>query len=142
MIYNLNDLGFPFIYSSLFTNAKTLKERPQLAQKMVAALAEAVYFVEKNPDRAMAAVGKTLRINDPDTLRSAYDAYAKNLINRRMIVPAKMVADTLDIAREDGATIRRKASEVFDNMFVEHLEKSGFMKELWGGPVPENPRRQ
>ena len=141
VIYNLNDLGFPFIYSSLFTNSRTLKQRPDVVQKTVAALAEAVHFVENNPDRAMASVGKTLRIKDADTLRSAYEAYAKNLINRRMIVPANMVAQTLDIAREEGANIRRKATEVFDNTFVENLDKSGFMKELWGGSVPENPKK-
>ena len=64
VIYNLNDLGLPFIYSSLFTNSRTLKERPALAQKVVAVLAEAVYFVEKNPEQAMASVGKTLRIKE------------------------------------------------------------------------------
>ena len=137
VIYHLNDLGLPFIYSSLFTNAKTYKEKPALIQKMVAALAEAVFLVEKKPEVGMASVGKTLRINDPDILRSAYDAFAKRLVNRRMIVPAKMVADTIENAREDGTVIRRKASEVFDNMFVENLDKSGFMKELWGGKVPE-----
>ena len=136
VIYNLNDLGLPFIYSSLFTNSKTFKERPALAQKVVAVLAEAVYFVEKNPEQAMASVGKTLRIKDADTLRSAYDAYAKNLINRRMIVPAKLVAETLELARQDGTVIRKKAGEIYDNVFVENLEKSGFMRELWGGAVP------
>jgi hypothetical protein len=80
-------------------------------------------------------------MKDPDILRSAYEAYAKNLINRRMIIPAKLVAETLDNAREEGATIRRKPSEIFDNSFVEHLEKSRFMKELWGGAVPEDRRK-
>ncbi len=141
VIYNLNDLGFPFIYSSLFTNSRTFKERPAVVQKVVAALAESVNFVERHPEPAMASVGKILRIKDADTLRSAYDAYAKNLINRRMIVPAKMVAETLDIAREDGAVIRRKPNEIFDNTFVENLEKSGFMKELWGGAVPDDKKR-
>jgi NitT/TauT family transport system substrate-binding protein len=108
VIYRLSDLGYPFIYSSLFTNSKTLRSRPGLVQKMVAALAEAVYFVERNPDRAMAAVGKTLRLNDADALQSAYESYAKTLINRRMIVPAKMVAETLDNARDEGIAIRRK----------------------------------
>lgn len=136
VIYNLNDLGFPFIYSSLFTNSKTLKDKPALVQKVVAGLAESVHFAEKNPSLAMAAVGKTLRINDPDTLQSAYDAYAKRLINRRMIVPAKQVAETVEIAREEGAVIRRKPAEIFDNTFVENLERSGFLKELWGGEVP------
>ena len=141
VIYRLSDLGYPFIYSSLFTNSKTLRSRPGLVQKMVAALAEAVYFVERNPDRAMAAVGKTLRLNDTDALQSAYESYAKTLINRRMIVPAKMVAETLDNAREEGIAIRRKPAEVFDNNFVEQLERSGFMKELWGGAIPQDGRR-
>jgi ABC-type nitrate/sulfonate/bicarbonate transport system substrate-binding protein len=141
VIYRLSDLGYPFIYSSLFTNSKTLRNRLGLVQKMVAALAEAVYFVERNPDRAMAAVGKTLRLNDTDALQSAYESYAKTLINRRMIVPAKMVAETLDNSREEGIAIRRKPAEVFDNNFVEQLERSGFMKELWGGVMPEERRR-
>jgi ABC-type nitrate/sulfonate/bicarbonate transport system substrate-binding protein len=141
VIYNLNDLGLPFIYSSLFTSGKTWKEKPAVVQKVVATLAESVYFVEKNPESAMASVGKTLRMKDPDTLRSAYEAYAKNLINRRMIVPAKLVAETLDHAREEGTAIRRKPNEIFDNTFVENLEKSGFMKELWGGAVPEEKRK-
>jgi ABC-type nitrate/sulfonate/bicarbonate transport system substrate-binding protein len=141
VIYNLNDLGFPFIYSSLFTNSRTLKDRPAVVQKVVAALAESVYFVEKNPEQAMAAVGKILRLNDSDTLRSAYEAYAKNLINRRMIVPAKLVAETLEVARDDGLAIRRKPAEIFDNSFVEQLDKSGFMKELWGGAMPEERKR-
>jgi NitT/TauT family transport system substrate-binding protein len=136
VIYNLKDLGFPFIYSSLFTNTRTLKERPMLVQKTVAALAESVYFVEKHPDAAMASVGKILRIKDNDTLRSAYDAYAINLVNRRLTVPAKMVAETLDVAREEGAIVRRKPSDVFDNSFVDNLEKSGFINELWAGAVP------
>jgi ABC-type nitrate/sulfonate/bicarbonate transport system substrate-binding protein len=141
VIYNLNDLGLPFIYSSLFTSSKTWKEKPAVVQKVVAVLAESVFFVEKNPELAMASVGKTLRMKDPDTLRSAYEAYAKNLINRRMIVPPKMVAATLEIARQDGAAIRRKPNEIFDNTFVENLDKSGFMKELWGGAVPEEKRK-
>jgi NitT/TauT family transport system substrate-binding protein len=136
VIYHLNDLGLPFIYSSLFTNSKTLKERALMVQRFVAALAETVYFVEKNPPQAMAAVGKTLGIRDPEVLQSAYDAYARRLINRRMTVPPKLVAETIDAAREEGTTVRKKAAEVFDNTFVDHLDKSGFLRDLWRGEVP------
>jgi ABC-type nitrate/sulfonate/bicarbonate transport system substrate-binding protein len=138
VIYHLNDLGFPFIYSSLFTNSRTSKERVVLVQRFVAALAETVYFVEKNPQQAMAAVGKTLSIKDPEVLQSAYDAYAVRLVNRRMIVPPKLVAETIETARAEGTSIRKTPAEVFDNSFVENLEKSGFLKELWRGDVPES----
>jgi NitT/TauT family transport system substrate-binding protein len=131
-IYNLKDLDLPFIYSSVHTNSKTLKERPQLVQRFVAAMAESVYFVEKNPDRAKASLSKVLKISESDILQSAYDAYAISLINRSMIVPANALAEAMEVARETGTHVRKKPAELFDNSFAEQLQKSRFLKELWG----------
>jgi len=67
VMYRLIDLNIPFIYSSLHTSYKMLRERPEIVQRMVAALAEIVYFVEKNPDKAKASIGKACEptINKP-----------------------------------------------------------------------------
>src|SRR6058998_1765702 len=111
VVYRLNDLAVPAVYSSLHTNMKSLKERPALVQKWVAALAEAIYFVEKNPDKGKAAVSKALKLNDQDALQSAYEAYAKLLVNRRLLVPENTVAGVIEIAREPGTNVRRKAAE-------------------------------
>lgn len=132
LIYTLKDLNLPFIYSSLHTNPKTLKERPQLAQRFVAAMAESVHFAEKNPDKAKASISKVLKISDPEILQSAYDAYAISLINRSMIVPAGALAEAVEVARENGTNVRKKPAELFDNSFADQLAKSGFLKELWG----------
>ncbi len=135
VIYNLNDLDLPFIYSSLHSNLKTLKD-PLLVQRFVAAMAEAIYFVEKNPDKAKGSVGKVLKLTDQESLDSSYNAYARSIINRTMLVPAGAVEEAMDLARESGTNVIRKPSELFDNTFAEHLSKSGFLKELWGGTVP------
>ncbi len=136
LIYHLNDLNLPFIYSSVHTNSKTPRERPWLVQRFVAAMAESVQFVEKNPENAKASVGKALKLKDTEALQSSYDAYAKSIINRRMIVPANQVAETVELARKTDTNVRRKAAELFDNTFAEDLDKSGFLKEIWGGKVP------
>src|SRR4029078_4726871 len=135
LVYRFNDLGLPAVYSSLHANAKTLRERSSIAQRWVAALAESVQFVEKNPDKGKAAVSKALKLNDTDALQSAYDAYAKLLVNRRLLVPESSVAGVIDIAREQGSNVRRKAPEIIDNHFAEDLTKSGFLKELWGTEI-------
>src|SRR5439155_12421494 len=96
---------------------------------------ESVYFVEKNPDKAKASLSKVLKISEPEILQSAYEAYAVSLINRSMMVPAIAVAEAMDVARDNGTNIRKKASELFDNSFAEQLQKSGFLKELWGAEV-------
>lgn len=135
LVYRLNDLGLPAVYSSLHANTKTVRERATVAQRWVAALAEAIQFVEKNPEKAKAAVSKALKLNDTDALQSAYDAYAKLLVNRRLIVPEQTVAGVIEVAREQGTNIRRKSGEIVDNRFAEDLEKSAFLKELWGAEL-------
>jgi NitT/TauT family transport system substrate-binding protein len=122
LIYNLNELDVPSVYSSMFTNSKSLKERPALVQKFVTALAEAVHFVEKNPDKSRAALAKVLAISDQEVLQSAYDAYAKTLVNRRLTVPANAVAHAVEIVREDGTQIRKKPAEIIDNSFADQLD--------------------
>jgi len=135
VIYNLKDLNLPFIYSSVHTNPKTMKERPQLVQRFVAAIAESLHFAEKNPDRAKASLTKVLKINDSEILQSAYDAYAVSLVNRSMLVPANALAEAVDAARDSGTNVRKKPAELFDNSYAEQLSKSGFLKELWGGEL-------
>jgi len=138
VMYRLIDLNIPFIYSSLHTSYKMLRERPEIVQRMVAAFAEIVHFVEKNPDKAKAAVSKAMRTTDAEALQSAYDTYAREILDRTMVVPGKAVAETVELARQEGAPVRKKPEEIYDNTFVNNLEKSGFMKEIWGN---ENYRR-
>jgi ABC-type nitrate/sulfonate/bicarbonate transport system substrate-binding protein len=138
VIYRLIDLDIPFIYSSLITNYRVLRERPETVQRMVAALAETVYFVEKNPEKAKAAIAKAMRVKDEEALQSSYNVYAKDIVDRTMMVPGKSISEAVEIARDSGTIIRKKPEELYDNSFVSNLEKSGFLKELWGS---ENYRR-
>src|SRR5262245_1474157 len=136
VIYHLDDLNLPAIYSSIFTNDRMIKERPAIVQKFIAAMAEAVQYVEKHPDKAKASVTNVLALEDPESAQSPYDAYANQLVNRRMTVPVSRVADAIEQARHAGANVRRKPAETYDNSFAEHLDKTGFLRELWGGELP------
>ena len=138
VLYRLIELNLPFVYSSLHTSYKMLRDRPDIVQRTVAAFAEIVHFVEKNPDKAKASIGKAMRTKDPEALQSAYDVYAREILDRTMVVPGKAVAEAVELARESGTTTRRKPEEIYDNNFVLNLEKSGFLKEIWGS---ENYKR-
>jgi NitT/TauT family transport system substrate-binding protein len=136
VIYHLDDLNLPAIYSSFFTSDRMIKERPAIVQKFVAALAEAVHFVEKNPDKAKQSVSRVLALKDVESAQSAYDVYAKRMVNRRVNVPASRVADVIENLRQSGANVRRKPAETYDNSFAQSLWKSGYLTELWGGEIP------
>jgi ABC-type nitrate/sulfonate/bicarbonate transport system substrate-binding protein len=135
VIYRLIDLDLPFIYSSVHANSRTLREKPEVVQRIVAAIAEAIHFVEKNPEKAQGSISKAMRVKDEEALRVSYNVFAKEIVDRRMIVPSAAVADAVELVRAGGTLVRRKPEEIYDNSFVNNLEKSGFLKELWGSEL-------
>jgi hypothetical protein len=58
-----------------------------------------------------------------------------------MVVPGKAVAEAVELARESGTPVRRKPEEIYDNSFMSNLEKSGFLKEIWGVKTIDGKRR-
>ena len=62
----------------------------------------------------------------------------REVLDRTMVVPGKAVAEAVELARESGTPVRKKPEEIYDNSFVSNLEKSGFLKEIWGS---ENYKR-
>jgi ABC-type nitrate/sulfonate/bicarbonate transport system substrate-binding protein len=132
VIFDFRTLDASSIYSALQASTKVVRERPGAVQRFVAGMAEAVHFVENNPDRAKQSVSKILRLDDEVALGSAYQAYARSIVNRSLLIPGKAVAEGLENARAIGVNVKKKPEELFDNTFTDDLEKSGFLKELWG----------
>jgi NitT/TauT family transport system substrate-binding protein len=132
VVYRLIDMDLPFIYSSLHTSSRMIRERGEAVQRMVAAFAEAVQFAEKNPAKSKAAMAKVMRIKDEEALNVSYNVYAKEIVDRRMTVPSLAVSESVELHRASGLPVKRKAEDIFDNTFVTNLDKIGFQKELWG----------
>jgi NitT/TauT family transport system substrate-binding protein len=136
VIYSLKSLPMPFIYSAVHTNGKTLRDRPQLAQKFVAAMADAVHYIDQHKDETEQSIAKQLSITDTAALDSAYQAYAHDYVNESVDVPMAAVQDSIEYARSQGTTIARgKADEIVDQRFATDLQTSGFLQRLWGRPV-------
>ena len=132
VLLRLIDLDIPFVYSSVHASTRAIRERPEMMQRMVAAFAEAIHFVDRNPGKAKAVLSKVMRVRDNEALDVAYKVYTKDIVDRRMVVPSTAVAESVELQRSLGAPVKRKAEELYDNSFVNDLEKSGFQRELWG----------
>ena len=140
ILYRLIDLDLPFIYSSLHASSRSVREKPEMVQRMVAAFAEAVNFVEKNPAKAKASISKAMRVKDEEALQVSYNVYTRDIVDRRMIVPGAAVADSVELVRASGIQVKRSPEDIYDNSFVNNLEKSGFLRELWGSELAKPAR--
>ncbi|HZU05452.1 MAG TPA: ABC transporter substrate-binding protein [Chloroflexota bacterium] len=131
ILYDLADLGLPFVYSSVHTSNRLLRENPRLVERFVAAMAEAVVFTERNPAVAREALRKVLDVEEAAVLDAAYEAYARKLINRRLRIPLDAVAASIEDAREAGTNVVvGGAEEIATNAFVDELERQGVFERL------------
>jgi NitT/TauT family transport system substrate-binding protein len=141
IIYELDDLNVPFLYSGLFANHVMLREQPRTVQRFVAALAEAVQFTEKQPEAARESLRRVLQLDDADALDSAYRAYAVKYVNRRLTIPYELVTAGLEEVRAQGTPVHvRGAEDVATNQFADDLDRSGFLQQLWGAELPPPSR--
>ncbi|GEM_PF-128962 len=137
LIYELKNLNIPFIYSAVHTSPKLIKEHPETVQRFVAAMAEAVWFIDGHKDATEQSIAKQLNIPDKASLDSAYNAYAEDYVNRSVDVPLKAVQDSIEYYRAQGTDIKRgKADQLVDSRFANDLQTSGFLEKMWGRRIP------
>ena len=76
-------------------------------------------------------LGKYLRITDRNVLDSAYNAEIKVLEPRLVIKNEALQAILDEVAQTDPRAKKVKPQELIDNRYLDEMEKSGFMDQLW-----------
>jgi NitT/TauT family transport system substrate-binding protein len=139
VVYDLGDLGTPFVYSALQVSNGLIRDNPRLVERFLAAMGEAVAFTERNPALARQALRKMLDVEDPDVLDAAYDAYARKLVNRGLRIPLDAIAANIEDARASGTNvIVGGADDIATNAFIDELARRGLFDYLYP-PAIERP---
>ncbi len=116
-------------------SAKTMKERPQLAQRFLAAILESIHFAKKiRPEQSIAQQDtQTFRLgNAAIGLRNLCRLPGKSFDGRTR---QRSHGSDRSRPRDPGTNVRKKPADLFDNGYVDQLSKSGFLKELWGSEL-------
>jgi hypothetical protein len=115
-----------------------LRDRPDIVQRSSPLSLKRVYFCRENPEPRR----PLLKRCGPKTKKGFrhQDVYAREIVDRRMTIPDRGVADTIEQARQSGINVRTKPEDLYDNSFTAQLEKSGFLKELWGNELSTSGR--
>ena len=109
-----------------------------MVQRMVAAFAEAINYVDKNPAKTKAAIAKVMRIKDEEALQVSYNVYTKDIVDRRMIVPGQTVHDTVELLRSLGTPVKRRVGRSLRQQFrqqpgEERLSQRAVGEVNWAG---------
>jgi hypothetical protein len=96
------------------------------------AMAETAKLMQTDREFVYKVLGKHLRITDKSVLDSAYNAEIKALEPRLAIKTEALQAILDEVAQTDPRAKKVKPQELIDSRYLDEMEKSGFMDQLWG----------
>lgn len=131
-IIDMAKLNIPFQFTCAVATRRTIRENPDMVQRMVRAMAEAVHFYKNNKDPVVKIMQKYARGKDRAFFEAVYDS-SRQLLVEDTYPTLEGLKNTLEIqASIDPKAAKAKAEDFVDLRFVDELKKSGFIDKLQG----------
>ena len=130
-LIDIGTLKIPYHVNSVVTRESTIKSRRPLVAKTVRAFTEAIHYIKTEKESTKALIGKNLKTTDPEGLERAYKAY--NAAFPEVPTPSWEGVKTLldDLAPRNPKAAAADPKTFVDTSFVQELEASGFIKQLY-----------
>ncbi|HEU4344431.1 MAG TPA: hypothetical protein VFU31_22990 [Candidatus Binatia bacterium] len=125
-------LNIPFQFTCTVANRRIIRENPDMVQRMVKAMAEAVHYYKNNKDPVVKIMQKYSRGPSRTFFEEVYDSN-KALLVEDTYPTIEGLKTTLEIqASLDPKAAKAKAEDFVDLRFVDELKKTGFIEKLYG----------
>lgn len=131
-LVDIGALNLPFHWNGVLTREATIRSRAPLLGKLSRALVEAIHSFRTDRASTVKSISKFTRITDADSLDRTYQAFSKILPETPLPAPegVKSYLDFLAPTRPEAA--KANASEFVDLSFVQEVQASGLIKQLYG----------
>jgi NitT/TauT family transport system substrate-binding protein len=122
----------PYPSMSVVTRRKSVQEDRDTVMRMVRAHVEGIHFLKANKEGSLKILSKYLRTNDRDLLEGSYDIYNKDFIATPYPIVSGLQLAYEQVAQRRPEIHQHKPEEFVDPSFIAELDKSGFIKKLYG----------
>jgi NitT/TauT family transport system substrate-binding protein len=135
-------LGFQMLWDSakeidypwmeITTRRETIKKDRDLVTNYMKAHLEGIALFKKDPEFSKRVIKKTLRMDEDDLVAEAYEIYSKAFIPAPYPNLPGMKVSFEYVGTSNKDVWKHKPEEFADASFVAELDKSGFIKSLYG----------
>ena len=130
-LLDMASLKIPLHWNGLVTRESIIKARRPMVAKVARAITEAIYYLKADKEGTKAIITKTLKITDPEGLERTYKTYAAIVPEVPYPAPAGMKTLLDDMAPRNPKAAAADPKSFVDMSFVQELESSGFIKQLY-----------
>ena len=127
------DLGIAYAATTITTRRSIIAKRGPVIGRVMRALAEAAKIMHTDREYMYKVMAKYLRVDDRKLLEASFNVESKAL-EPRLAIKLEGIQSTLDeIAPTEPRAKAVKPQEMIDTRYLDEMEKSGFMEQLWSG---------
>jgi len=131
-LINITDMDFAFPNPALVAVGSIIKSKPDVINRFVRAYTRGIHRARTDRDFTYKSMAKYTKIQDTDVLRRAYDLYIGKVLEKAPYINMVGLQNALDdLAKTVPAAKNAKPEQFVDHRFLDNLEKSGLMKELY-----------
>ena len=125
------DLKIAYAATTLPTRRSIMVKRGLVISRFMRAMAEAGKIMHTDREYMYKVMGKYLRVDDRKLLEASFNVESKALEPRLALKPEGIQATLDEIAPTDPRAKTVKPQEMVDMRYLDEMEKSGFMEQLW-----------
>ncbi len=117
---------------SIVTRKKTVQEDRDTVARMIRAHVEGIAYFKTHKDFSLKVLSQYLRTNDRELLEGSYEIYKQDFISVPYPIMKGLEATYDYVATTKPEILDHKPEEFMDPSFIAELDKSGFIKKLYG----------
>jgi len=121
-------MRIPFLIGAIGATKSVLADRPELGERYLRALAQAIGRLKTDPDFAIDVIGKYTRLEDAELLGATVEYYRP--LWPSDLYPERDTVQAILDAEDNPAARTTRPEDVTDARFAEALRRSGFLDTL------------
>lgn len=131
-IVNITEMDLAYPNPSMAVPGDLIREKPDLIDRFMRAYVRGMHRAKTNRQATIKTLAKYTTITDTAILHRAYDFYMDKILERAPYINMQGMQNALeDVARTVPAAKTAKPEQFVDLRFLERLEKSGLLRELY-----------
>ncbi len=131
-LISITDMNFAFPNPALVAVGSIIKTRPDVIDRFIRAYVRGIHRARNDREFTYKSMAKYTKIQDTVVVQKAYDFYMSKVLEKAPYVNMAGVQNALDdLAKTVPAAKNAKPEQFVDHRFLDALDKSGLMKELY-----------
>ena len=131
-LVSVTDMDLAYPNPAMAVAGELIRKKPDLIDRFMRAYVRGVHRARNDKESTITTLAKYTTITDTVLLNKTYDFYMTKVIERAPYVNMQGMQNALDdVARTVPAAKNAKPEQFVDLRFLDRLEKSGLLKELY-----------